>query len=278
MPEGPEVHTMSDELQTLIGTEIVEILIDSNSRYKDGIDEYEELTKYLPLSITWIGAIGKKLIFSLGDRDRDKWYIISSLGMEGRWSYNYLGSNTNLIIVIKSRDTAVQKEFYLYFDDSRHFGTFKITRFFNVYDKLGTDPLIERFTFSDWKRDLDREQSGKHGYRPIADTLIDQSFISGIGNYLRAEILYRAKVAPNRPIVSINQNESRNIWRFILDVMKESYNCGGFTLRTYQRPNGQKGGFIPKIYNRRTDPDGRRVERWITSDRRSVFWVPEVQK
>jgi len=95
--------------------------------------------------------------------------------------------------------------------------------------------------------------------RPIGKVLLDQSVIAGIGNYLRAEILYDAGVSP-----FTSELENREIVRLLYSVNKvtqASFQSGGASLKDYLHLNGERGQMTPilKVYRRSTDPDGRPV-------------------
>jgi formamidopyrimidine-DNA glycosylase len=141
--------------------------------------------------------------------------------------------------------------------------------------KLGHDPL---------KRDLDcphfKSMIKKKKKKTIAQVLMNQSVISGIGNYLKAEILYAARVSPHRECDSLTDKELGRICKYTNQIMNTSYNSGGATILTYKDENGNPGTFSRRfmVYNQKKDPLGNDVIRETTKDKRTTHWVPEVQK
>jgi endonuclease-8 len=56
---------------------------------------------------------------------------------------------------------------------------------------------------------------------PIGVVLMDQSVVSGIGNIYRAELLYRARIHPDRPGKDVRVAELHAIWRDAVMLMQE---------------------------------------------------------
>lgn len=65
--------------------------------------------------------------------------------------------------------------------------------------------------------------------RKVKSLLLDQKVIAGIGNYLRNEILFFAKIHPERTLGSLNKNSMQNLAHAIREIPKRSYESGGFT-------------------------------------------------
>jgi len=62
-------------------------------------------------------------------------------------------------------------------------------------------------------------------------------------------------------------------------VLRESFQNGGATLRTYKNFDGTVGQYSSRfaVYNQKTDPDGNEVIKEKTDDGRTTHWVPSVQ-
>lgn len=65
--------------------------------------------------------------------------------------------------------------------------------------------------------------------RDRAALLLDQGFVAGIGNYLRAEILFVAGVHPSRRPQDLSPDERKALARAIRAVPRQSYRTGGIT-------------------------------------------------
>jgi formamidopyrimidine-DNA glycosylase len=109
---------------------------------------------------------------------------------------------------------------------------------------------------------------------------MNQSVISGIGNYLKAEILYAAKISPHRLCKDLTEEEIKLIAEKSFEITNASYQSGGATIMTYRDENNEKGLYSRRfmVYNHKTDPKGNKVIKETTTDKRSTYWVPEVQK
>ena len=103
-----------------------------------------------------------------------------------------------------------------------------------MLSKLGPDVLeISESEFSD----LLRSRKGK-----LKSFLIDQSKLAGIGNVYIHDILFLARLHPNRPIPSLSDEDVHRLFQAIQDGLRPSLAKGGafYELDIY----GQKGGFL----------------------------------
>ena len=86
------------------------------------------------------------------------------------------------------------KDFTIIFNDPRRFGFVKLIKgkkiLKNFFRKLGPDPFEKKFNLKYVKNYL----NGKT--KNIKNTLIDQNFISGVGNIYASEILNCSKISP----------------------------------------------------------------------------------
>lgn len=296
MPEGCEVKCVADTLQFLYANKtIVDLSFDSRSRYwmsdrsdikpaqlkilQDFHRGIEELKKLLPLKVLLVRSRGKKIIFELeGDN-----YLVSSLGMEGRWIPSpqvAKGEHSNLWMSFGSMNGRLMViEETAYYDDSRHFGAlefcFSRVELDNRLSDLGPDMLQDNVTTEMWMSLL---RNPRLKNKQICDFLLEQNRVAGIGNYLRAEILYRARIRPNRTLGELSDDEIESLRVHTIATMKESYALGGCTLKSYWDPLGRKGSFKCAVYSQKTDPSGNPVRTDTFKDQRTTHWVPAVQK
>ncbi|MEM1856140.1 MAG: hypothetical protein QXG70_04135 [Candidatus Methanomethylicaceae archaeon] len=80
-------------------------------------------------------------------------------------------------------------------------------------NSLGPDPLSEQ-----WNEEIALNNLLKFSNEKIGVILLNQSIIAGIGNILRNEILFRAKINPERKIFEISNNELRNIIKICYEL------------------------------------------------------------
>ena len=82
--------------------------------------------------------------------------------------------------------------------------------------RLGPDPLRVGTDSNDPERALARlARTG----RSIAEVLMDQSVVAGVGNVYRSEVLFRQRVNPLRPAREIRPATFRAIWDDLVDLL-----------------------------------------------------------
>ena len=126
---------------------------------------------------------GKELVVYLNDRNStEKVPLRMSMGMAGHFQISNTGNeNKHAHLKFYSTDGTT-----LSFVDVRRFGKWKLGHEWS--DNRGPDPTYEYYAFvENVKLNLDKKAFQK----PICEVLMNQRYFNGIGNYLRAEILYR---------------------------------------------------------------------------------------
>ena len=93
--------------------------------------------------------------------------------------------------------------------------------------RLGPDVLDESLDTDTITGRLDQQRFRR---RSLAALYLDQSFLAGLGNYLRSEILYAAGLHPSRRPVDINVEGKRRLARETTRMCRRSYRTGGKTL------------------------------------------------
>lgn len=81
--------------------------------------------------------------------------------------------------------------------------------------------------------------------RSLAALYLDQSFLAGIGNYLRSEILFAARVAPAQKAADLDRAARQRLARQSLAITRRSYRTGGIT-NAPRFANPQKATGIPR--------------------------------
>ncbi len=265
MPEGPEVKTITDYLDLNYANEkLVAINILSGRYKKKPLPGIQQIN--LPATINRVNCKGKFIYFVLSD---DK-YIFNTLGMTGTWT-SERKTHSRVVFSFESGRK-------LYYTDVRNFGTLKIVLGTDVLSKklksLGPDLLNEEVDYKTFKESFLRKK------RTITENMMDQSLISGVGNYLKSEILYASKISPYRQISSLTDQELEKIYKNTKNIIKFSYSTGGATIKDYYSPDGTKGSFSKRfaVYNQSSDPLGNKVIKETTADKRTTHWVPVIQK
>jgi formamidopyrimidine-DNA glycosylase len=268
MPEGPEVKIIAEGIaHVLTNKTITKVSILSGRYKKKAPDGWDELQSALPLKVVGAGCHGK-FIFALFENER---YLWSTLGMTGSWNPH---ESKHARIKIETLEGDV-----LYYNDMRNFGTLKFVIGKNAMVKklksLGPDLLSQDVSTDDFKKALLAKPKDT-----IAQTLMNQKLICGVGNYVKAEALYHARISPHRETQSLTDDEFARLNDACKKVLRDSYDMGGSTIRSYYTFDGKQGGYSEQfcVYGRKTDPMGNDVVKEETKDKRTTHWVPKLQK
>lgn len=272
MPEGPETKKFVDQLcSTLDGFTLKEIKIISGRYAKHGKPEgLEDFEKLLPLKLNEISCKGKFIYWTFKDTEFNIW---NTLGMSGSWSIN--SPHKRVEFIFTNLDGIDQS---IYFSDIRNFGTLKFSNskkeLLKKLNSIGPDMLSDPPSIAEFESIIYAQ-----GSKNLCQALMDQSVISGVGNYVKAESLYLAKISPHKFCSLLSKLEIEKLYNSIRNILTESYASGGSTLKTYKDLYGNVGSYSGRflIYGKKTDPLGNPVLTVETPDKRTTYWVPLVQ-
>ncbi len=168
----------------------------------------------------------------------------------------------------------------LYYDDRRNFGAFEwLTegQYFMKIQKIGVDILSEPLTLTEWNTIMKNKKISK---KQVCEVMMSQNYISGIGNYLKSEILYKSRIKPDRLVSELDDSELSRLYEDCKFIINHSYKSGGLTFRDYGGPDGEIGRFEVLVYGKKDEKDrnGHLIKKDTFKDGRTTFWVPEVQK
>jgi len=266
MPEGPEVATFAKDLHDLlIGEKIQSIEYDSEfSHFKN----LYHITK--KLTIEKVYAHGKKIVFVFTNGS----FLLSFLGLEGSWFKSKDDVELNNLILFKMQ----VKDFYLCYKDTRHFGSIEyILNYESLQQRLdkGIDIMNEENTIENWHCII--KEAIKRHRKPlqICEFLLEQRYILGIGNYLRAEILYAAGVNPFKTINELSPSEIELLCEHSFIEMQRALNGRGASLRTYKDFSGNAGSYKTRIYGHSIAPNGFPIVRMKDRNNRTIWFCPE---
>ena len=144
--------------------------------------------------------------------------------------------------------------------------------------RLGPDPLAEG---TDPEPAFALIQTKK---TPIGVLWMDQSVVSGIGNIYRAELLYRARIHPDRPGREVTTAELKGIWKDAVTLMQAGMDDRRMvTTRPKDRPHPRGAALNEEthyVYRRQGKPCrvcGTEIESKPMAGR-TVYWCPLCQK
>jgi DNA-formamidopyrimidine glycosylase len=296
MPEICEVVLTSQALKDrLLNKKLNQINILSGRYMKALFKGYKQMI--FPLKIKNIDTHGKFMWFEFENTK----YLLNTFGLTGMWGFN---KNKNSRIEFLFEDNIK-----VYYDDDRNFGTFEYDdtqiAFNKKINKLASDALKTDFTkeqFLGWFKDF-LSKSSKRKDMLIVKVLMNQNkvdgIVSGLGNYLVPEILYRCKISPHRKVGELSYNEIKMIAQITKEIVKQCYiyNDTGYMedikkfveehydgLHKGKYPDyhpeikitkGQK--FMFYVYRQKVDPYGNKVIAEKIINNRSTYWVPDIQ-
>ena len=279
MPELPEVEITKKTLQKYVQDQyITDVKIKNyNLRYKINKNFRKKVIKKKIKKIT---RRSKYLIFHLSD----KTFFIIHLGMTGRI---LVGKNNTLLDTsFYFSDSSINKHNHLYFffkkyimiyNDTRRFGFIKFYTEGELLKSshlihLGVEPLSKSLNFCYFKERI------KGFKKSIKNTLMDQSFICGLGNIYVNEALFISKISPGRMSFKIKDNEIILLIKSIKTILKKSIVFGGSTIKDFHNSQGKSGQFqnFFKVYGKegqgcpRSSCNGT-IQRSVISSRATFF-------
>jgi len=186
MPEGPELHMAARFINQVakhhkFGGRIVKSEVSTKNPDVDF-----DAKSYLISAETR----GKELKVFLEDKkdSKSKTHILFRFGMSGCFKFNPV---EDLPKHAHLRFLEEKPQQVLSFVDYRRFGRWELEGDWGK--NRGPDPIYDYENFR--KNVLDHLATAAFN-RPICETLLNQKYFNGIGNYLRAEILFRAGIQP----------------------------------------------------------------------------------
>jgi formamidopyrimidine-DNA glycosylase len=232
VPELPEVQTVVNTLQFIKNKKIIffqnyweKILFSKNYTYLDQTIENQVIIS--------IERIGKYIIIKLKNN-----YLAFHLRMTGYlYGSKKLNKNKHVQCYFKFDDNS-----YLVYEDIRKFGGFYYLKDLDIINnKLGIDPYNKNFTANWLINNLDTKK------RQMKALLLDQKFISGLGNIYVDEILWKSKIHPLKISNKLNQKSITNLFNSILPILDESIKFHGTTIINFKFDNMKTGNYRTKL-------------------------------
>ncbi|KAK8940120.1 Formamidopyrimidine-DNA glycosylase [Platanthera guangdongensis] len=132
--------------------------------------------------------------------------------------------------------------------------------------ELGPDALLEPLQIDEFAEALRKKKTA------IKALLLDQSFVSGIGNWIADEVLYQARIHPLQTASSLSREEGESLHRSVKEVIRYAVqvdaDCSSFPIDwLFHYRWGKKSGKV----------NGKQIE-FITAGGRTSAFVPELQK
>jgi len=231
MPELPEITVIARQMdKQLKGKRIADIEDKQPKHLNMPIPEFAKKAK--GKTVRSVSSKGKWLFLKLDPA----YFMLINLGMGAE------------ILYFKPNQKLPEKaQFKLTFSDKTgftiHFWWFGYVHLIPERDlakhkmtaSLGISPMDKSFTLNYFRKLLADKKTG------IKVFLLDQKNVAGIGNVYIQDILFKAKVHPNRKISTISEKEVDALHKAVRDILSHSVILGGaaFEVDFY----GRKGNF-----------------------------------
>ena len=246
MPELPEVEIVKKSLFKMINkARIIQIKTSSKKlRFNKPFSFNKEL---IGKKILKISRRSKYLVFYF-----KKKILLIHLGMTGKFFIKRLKDNLTVKTSFYYDLNFFNKHNHIYFflnnglvliyNDVRRFGFFKLYKNIKLskiplIKKLGVEPLSKNFTINYFKTHSSNRKKN------IKSLLMDQTFISGLGNIYVNECLFISKIHPLKKSSNLSD---KVIFKLILSIKKTlrlSINKGGSSIKDFKNTLGENGSF-----------------------------------
>ena len=287
MPELPEVEIVKQSLvKNVKSQKILQVIVrNRNLRFRIPRNFKHIIKKQKIINVR---RFSKYIIIELPN----KLYCILHLGMSG--TLHIVRKNKKNLITNSSfyhspflpkkhnHVELIFKNLKLIYNDPRRFGYFKILKgslkLKNFINNYGIEPFNENFNYNYVKNKLCNKKKN------IKDYLLDQKFVSGIGNIYASEILFESKINPKKKSCDLSDFELKDVVKYSRIVLNNSIKKGGSSIRNFVNTSGDFGSFQKyfKVYERegkkcaKINCDGK-ILRTVISNR-STFYCNTCQK
>lgn len=242
MPEGPEIWREADRLtEALAGREIVDIKFAF-----DQLKKYEQIL--VNETVNRVEPRGKAIL----TRFKNDLNIYSHNQLYGKWEVTESGeqpdTNRTLRLSLSNKDYSA----LLYSASEIEVLRDEELEEHDYLKKLGPDVLHPN---TDHETVLNRYQDETFQNRKVATLLLDQSFISGLGNYLRAEIMFVAGVYPDLKLRECSAEQKEKMAEASIELARRSYETSGITtdlqtVEALKREESDRSNYRHYVYSR----------------------------
>jgi len=258
MPELPEVEVVKRSLINKTRNSIIKAVKINDGRLRYKISN-NQIKKIIGLRLTKIIRRSKYLLFFF---NKDI-VMLLHLGMSGKLFFinkkNKKYKTSFYYNINEEKDKKHDRVIFdlsnnkkLIYNDVRKFGFIKLLNKFDLYQNfhlknLGPEPLENKFNFKYFKKYI----FGRN--RTIKDILMDQKFVSGLGNIYVNEILFFSRIKPTRKIKYLSDSEINKVIKFTKKILSKAITLGGSSIKDFSSSSGKKGLFQQefKVYGRK---------------------------
>ena len=255
MPELPEVEIVKQSLSKNIKFKKIKKVTVRNRNLRIKVSSNFE-TCLENKNIVKITRFSKYIIIHLSNKS----FCIVHLGMSG--TIHLIKNNqkkklTNLSfyhsLTLPKKHNHIEIKFencIIIYNDPRRFGFFELIKnqeeLNKRFSKFGPEPFSNLFSLSYIRKYF------KNKKKDIKSFLLDQKFVSGIGNIYASEILFLCQINPQKKAHRLNKEECRKIIYYSKLVLNKAIKFGGSTIKDFKNISGNSGLFQNefKVYQR----------------------------
>lgn len=216
MPEGPEIRRAADRLErALVDVDLIEVWFKFPA-----LQDFRE--RLQGSRITEVETRGKAMLLHFACR----LCIYSHNQLYGLWQVHAVHepwlSSRDLRIQLRTNAASV----CLYSASDISVWKRDALPDHPFLKKLGPDALHASLTL---EKLCERLQVPSFQRSSLAALLLEQRFLAGLGNYLRSEILFAARIHPSLRLAELDLQTKRVLADTILAITRRSYENGGVT-------------------------------------------------
>ena len=287
MPELPEVEIVKRSLKNKVNYKKIKKIIITNRDLRFKIQKnFEKLLE--GRLITNVSRFSKYIILTLDNNN----YCLIHLGMSGTLhliNYKKKEKITNLSFYhsqnLPKKHNHIKikfSNFMIIYNDPRRFGFLKILNnkkeLKKYFQRSGPEAISSKFNFKYIKYKFINKKKN------IKNFLLDQNFVSGIGNIYANEILFYSKINPLKIAKKLSNKEIGKLAKYSKLVLNLSIKFGGSSIRDFKNAKGISGSFQNKfkVYDRenkyclKKNCKGKIIKMFISN--RSSFFCKSCQK
>ncbi|XP_042489843.1 formamidopyrimidine-DNA glycosylase isoform X3 [Macadamia integrifolia] len=276
MPELPEVEAARRAIEThCLGKKIRRSIVADDPKVIDGVSPSDFQASLLGKTIIAAHRKGKNMWLELDSPPFPSFQfgMAGAIYIKGVAVTKYKRSAVNDTDEWPSKYSKLFMELEdgleLSFTDKRRFAKVRLLKnpkSVPPISELGPDALYELMPVDEFVESLSKKKIA------IKALLLDQSYISGIGNWIADEVLYQSRIHPLQHAFSLSKESCEALHKCIKDVVQYAVevdaDCSCFPIEwLFHFRWGKRSGKV----------DGKKID-FITAGGRTTAYVPELQK
>ena len=273
MPELPEAEVVAQQLRThLLGARLNECWVGRADIVREGLPT---LSWYSGAALEGVERYGKSVALGF-QKEGELRYVVAELGMTGLLLFRATQTKHLQHVHVRMSFTG-SRESELRYWNPRRFGRL------SLLDRVGLDRYrARRFGIDPLTAPRDEFISLMEAKRGrLKPLLMHQQVIAGIGNIYANEILFRARLHPNREVSRLRVATMIRLYGIMQAVLCEAISCGGSSVKDFFAPDGTEGRYKQHhlVYGKEGQLCPNRCGRIIRrlQSERSSFFCPACQ-